>query len=150
MLSQVRARPTPLTKYRVYHSWTEVANGPGVSLWRFLGTTADLYDKKIADATTDMLEARRGQDRPGEATRGPERPGEARKGQERPGEARRSQETPEKEERPGEARRGQERLGEARRAVIDCFRAEIGGFSRGTAKTEANADRRFSSRNRRI
>ena len=56
MLSQVRARPTPLTDYRVYHSWTEVANGPGVSLWRFLGTTADLYDKKIADATTDMLE----------------------------------------------------------------------------------------------
>ena len=56
MLSQVRARPTPLADYRVYHSWTEVANGPGVSLWRFLGTTADLYDKKIADATTDMLE----------------------------------------------------------------------------------------------
>ena len=95
-------------------------------------------------------EARRGQERPGEATRGPERPGEARRGQERPGEARRSQETPEKEERPGEARRGQERLGEARRAVIDCFRAEIGGFNRGTAKTEASGNRRFSSRNRRI
>ena len=55
MLSQVRARPTPLTDYRVYHSWTEIANGPGVSQWRFLGTAADLYDEKIADVTTKCL-----------------------------------------------------------------------------------------------
>ena len=56
MLSKACARPAPLGAYRVYHSWTEVGVGPGVSSWTYIGKAADLFEEMFENVTTDMLE----------------------------------------------------------------------------------------------